>query len=368
MPGENNRQLRNTVLSKTGLTKDDSAALKGIAICLLLLHHLFYSNKSRARQEIIYLLLGRNQLGMIAIFAKICVPIFVFVTAYGLATKYATTDELDVSGISSVTARRLKNLMTPFWYVFLIAQLVCNISGVRPYGAIYGSGLKSIIYFIVDALGLASFFSAPTLNDTWWYMSAALLLPLAVPVLCMIERRVGWIALPVLYFISKGMEYRGFTKYLLIALMAITIRDYGVIERIEEKLEGKSILCACVILADLLLLAINCFIINKMCEDDTWLVLVYLCSTLLIVILYVLVIKKISPLRAVLRFTGEHSMSIFLTHTFIYQFFFSDFIYSFRYVPCIWLALYAASMLLAVVLDYTRNRLFKGLLLRRNHD
>ena len=353
---------------KTGLSKEDSSALKGIAICLLLFHHLFYSNESRARQELVYLLLNYKQLGMIAIFAKICVPVFVFVTAYGLATKYSTTDGLDAAGINSVTGRRLRSLMVPFWYVFLIAQVVCNISGTRSYGEIYGSGLKSIIYFIVDATGLASFFSAPTLNDTWWYMSVALLLPLSVPILCMIERRTGWVALPVFFLVAKGMEYRGFTKYLLIALMAITICDYDVVEKIEEKLTGSNLLRTCAVLTDLLMLAVNCFIINRMCEDDTWLELVYLSSTMLVVILYVLVIKPVSPLKAFFGFTGKHSMSIFLTHTFIYSYFFSDLIYSFRYIPCIWLALYAASMLLAIVLDYSRNKLFKGLILRRTHD
>lgn len=347
-----------------GLSKEDSAALKGIAICLLLFHHLFYSNKVRASKDLICLLLNKEQLGMIAIFAKICVPVFVFVTAYGLSVKYSTTDELNASGIGKVTAKRLRSLMIPFWYVFVLAQLACNISGTRAYGEIYGNGLKSVIYFIVDALGLASFFSAPTLNDTWWYMSVALLLPLAVPLLCMIERRAGWVALPVLYLVSKGMEYRGFTKYLLIALMAITVRDYGVIEKIEEKVKGKGLLRACAAITVLILLVINCFIINKMCEDDTWLELVYLSSALLVAILYVLVIKPVSPLKAFFRFTGNHSMSVFLTHTFIYSYFFSKFIYSFRYVPCIWLVLYVTSMLLAVALDYTRNLLFKGLIFK----
>lgn len=356
--------MKDTALLKTGLSKDDSAALKGIAICLLLFHHLFYSNKTRASEDLICLLLNKGQLGMIAIFAKICVPVFVFVTAYGLSVKYSTTDELSASGIGKVTAKRLRSLMIPFWYVFVLAQLACNISGTRSYGEIYGSGLKSVIYFITDALGLASFFSAPSLNDTWWYMSVALLLPLAVPLLCMIERRAGWVALPVLYLVSKGMEYRGFTKYLLIALMAITVRDYGVIEKIEEKLKGKGLLRACAALTDLILLAINCFIINKMCEDDTWLELVYLSSALLVAILYVLVIKPVSPLKAFFRFTGNHSMSVFLTHTFIYSYFFSGFIYSFRYVPCIWLALYVTSMLLAVALDYTRNLLLKRLIFK----
>ena len=185
-------------------------------------------------------------------------------------------------------------------------------------------------------------------------------LPLAVPVLCIIERRTGWVFLPVLLLVAKGMEYRGFTKYLIIALMAIVIRRYDIIEKIERRLEGRTALRVLIMAADIALLAVNCYMINTLCEDDTWLTLVYLASTFLVVLMYVLVIKGITPLKAFLIKTGKHSMNVFLTHTFIYYYFFADFIYSFRYVPAIWLALFTTSMALAVILDYTGGRLTKA--------
>ena len=74
-------------LSGSGLSRDDSGALKGIAVCLLLFHHLFYLRESLARPELRFLLLDPDRIRMIAVFAKICVPLFVFVTAYGLAIK-----------------------------------------------------------------------------------------------------------------------------------------------------------------------------------------------------------------------------------------------------------------------------------------
>lgn len=129
--------------------------------------------------------------------------------------------------------------MLQFWYVFVVARLFCNITGLRTYRDVYGRGLKSVIYFAVDAMGFADFFCIPSLNDTWWYMSVAILLPLAVPVLCIIERRTGWIFLPVMFFVSKGMEYHGFTKYMLVAMLAIVIMEYDLVERVEKALKGR---------------------------------------------------------------------------------------------------------------------------------
>lgn len=75
-------------------------------------------------------------------------------------------------------------------------------------------------------------------------------------------------------------------------------------------------------------------------------------------------IKRTAPLKVFFEKTGKHSMSVFLTHTFIYYYFFTDFIYSFRYVPLIWLVLFVTSMILAIVLDYTRDKLFNAVIKR----
>lgn len=56
-----------------GLTLHDTSILKGIAICAMLLHHLFYENPEYGRFVWHLALLG-----------KVCVAIFLLLSGYGL--------------------------------------------------------------------------------------------------------------------------------------------------------------------------------------------------------------------------------------------------------------------------------------------
>ena len=59
--------------------------------------------------------------------------------------------------------------------------------------------------------------------------------------------------------------------------------------------------------------------------------------------------------RQILCLLGKHSMTMFLTHTFIRKVWLGDFTYHWRYAGAIWLSLVVTSLLLAVVLDWLKN-------------
>ena len=68
-------------MNKLFLSKSDTSALKGIAIMAMLLHHLYYSIPIGVEPYtgILYLL---------GIIGKVCVPIFLFCSGYGLKAQY----------------------------------------------------------------------------------------------------------------------------------------------------------------------------------------------------------------------------------------------------------------------------------------
>ena len=71
------------------LSIDDSYALKGIALLMLLFHHLFYIQNGL--YDDVTLHMGREKIDLvnyIALACKLCVAIFVFLSGYGLAAKY----------------------------------------------------------------------------------------------------------------------------------------------------------------------------------------------------------------------------------------------------------------------------------------
>lgn len=67
------------------LSIDDSNALKGIAILMMLWHHLFYYSNGSFNDIYIN---GYGLAKTSALACKVCVAIFVFVSGYGLMEKY----------------------------------------------------------------------------------------------------------------------------------------------------------------------------------------------------------------------------------------------------------------------------------------
>ena len=345
----------------SGLSKGDSGAIKGVAVCLLLIHHLFWNKATLKNMDVQTFVLSAGQLTMLAKFAKICVPLFVFVTAYGISAKLGKegvpagvfTDR----SIDKMVVRRLKALMIPYWYVFILAQIVCNITGVRNYNEIYcaeGGGLKSIVYFVTDLLGLSDLFGSPILNETWWYMPLALMLVFMVPVLYALVDRLCWIVLPAFFLVFRSMGFRGYCTYILISLLAIVMYRYRLVEKMQSFFGSSALRLAAFTAADLFILAVNCYMLSRLDVDKGWATAVFLCATFLIVALYAVTLRRIPYFEKVFGFMGKHSMNIFLTHTFIFEVFFTHFIYSFRYTVLIWFALLATSLILSVALDSSR--------------
>lgn len=78
--------------------------------------------------------------------------------------------------------------------------------------------------------------------------------------------------------------------------------------------------------------------------------------SLTIVILVPIVIKKIIKRAVFFPFLGEHSINIYLVHTFIYYYFFSDFIYSFKYPALIFLVLLILTLCISIALEELKKR------------
>ncbi len=56
----------------------------------------------------------------------------------------------------------------------------------------------------------------------------------------------------------------------------------------------------------------------------------------------------------VMQYVGKHSMNMYLTHTFIFGYFFHDFIYGFKFPILIFLALFTTSLLLSICIEFAK--------------
>ena len=64
-------------------TKAETARVKGIGILLLLFHHLFYNVDFVEKTKMEFLFLSEDRIQPVAVMARVCVWLFVFLSAYG---------------------------------------------------------------------------------------------------------------------------------------------------------------------------------------------------------------------------------------------------------------------------------------------
>jgi len=137
------------------ITVQKSNQLKSIAILMLLFTHLFNRNYIGVYEPLIFI--GGKPLSLhLSVFTDIALPIFAFVSGYGLYYSY-NKNPIDYF-LKNI--ERVKKLYTRYWIILLIFAvilgLVFNVEGYP------GSFLKFILNFTaID----------PTYNSAWWFFT-----------------------------------------------------------------------------------------------------------------------------------------------------------------------------------------------------
>ncbi|WP_353846725.1 acyltransferase family protein [Clostridium sp. VAP51] len=110
----------------------DTAICKGIAIILMLMHHLFGFNdriKNGAEYTSIFSISGENIEFLIAHFGKICVAMFLFLNGFGMYKKWIENKD----NINSIIFDRVKALYINYWTIFLIFIPVSFLFVIREF-------------------------------------------------------------------------------------------------------------------------------------------------------------------------------------------------------------------------------------------
>lgn len=341
---------------KHTFTRKDSQAMKGIGILLMLWHHLFYSADSSHGLPVSFLILSQKQVIAAARFCKICVPVFVFVTAYGMAIKYRTCGQGRESWVR-MTLRRYRLLMTPFLFVYVLAFAFCQIGGMRSYTQVYGKGIRSVCYMLADMLGLTYFTGTPTMNPTWWYMSVAVLLLFILPFLWMAVQKLDIFAVLILagiLFLAEGdVRNNQACLCILTASLGVWMEKRAVFgtwtefcKRDETKSYIKQSMGAFICLMFLLLL----FLLKLRKGNAAW-ILIYPGSAAAVAGL-VCCFRMDGKIQKILCFFGKYSMYMFLTHTFLKSYYLHDIIYGIGQAEIMYLLLVLLSAALAVLLSF----------------
>lgn len=317
------------------IDKRNSMIIRGGGILLMLIHHLFYSKWSQDYYDdiVVHGIALVNQLG---IFSKLCVAIFVFSSGYGLVV--STPKDIKLKDFYWY---RFRKLYLNYWFVWLLFVPIGIYVFGRTFSDAYGDHVA--IKGALDIFGLLSMFNIDSYNPTWWFYNCILILYLLFPLLNKVLWRAPYLTLSV----------------------ALTIGMFGFIPGINVIASYLFVFITGMLVARMPLKWIN--------NTNWWQIVIAL------ILLSVWRMSQLSPKHIVdamlcvgiafliykqalenwvgnlLALLGKHSMNMFLIHTFIFYFWFPDYIYITRNPLLILLSLVVTSLLCSVAIERVKN-------------
>lgn len=323
------------------MNKDTSLELKGLAILLMLLLHLF-NTQERVAECTTFVQFWNHKPLVYALsrVAGFCVPIYLFVSGYGHAMSHLH-GRLNFRHC----VQRVFKLYVNFWIIFfLFIPIACWL---KP--AAYPRG---IAVFLLNLIGLDFSY-----NAEWWFLLPYVVLALLSPFLFRAvvhkadtgDTRIGKVPLllaaAVYLLITTCGKYlpEPFSQHPLVILCLNTFKLLFVFlaaaafafnhwfERLQAWPRRRRILCLFILLALCLL---------RMSLGPSFLNAFFV---LVCIPLYVL-IKRPIWLQRFLMFFGKHSTNMWLCHTFFAYYIWSEWFYGLRYPLLIYTALVIVSL------------------------
>jgi hypothetical protein len=335
-------------------TKKDSMKAKGIAVCLLIFHHLFFIDRGYTLN---LLLFSKNSLINLAVATRICVWIFVFVSSYGISTLYYSKPESE--SISHFIFARWFSLMKNFWIIYILVFWVLLLAGDNPMQRYNGS----IFSLLLDFFAWSDLFGTPTIFGAWWYMCFAQVMILFIPVLIEVCKFFGGIIsilgcfIGILYLnvgivSSSGGNY---LMYLMAIVFGILCVQYKFFERLKTR-RGVSAAFECIFVLLIVILLIYCrfIVVSETFEYNNRninYVLYSLAAVGICIIAFRLCEKHIEK---VFIFLGKHSGNIFLTHMF-YVRYLGKYMFFTKSVLGTWVIVTLISCITSIVIEFIKE-------------
>ena len=170
--------------------KDESAALKGIAIILMLFHHCFRAAELYEGYAISFFPFPEGIVVNLAWMSKICVSLFAFISGYGLFLSYRKNS---ASAGAWALSRYVKSF-AGFWFIYVLLAVFTNLFGHRFSAMYFTKGAwQGIVAVILDFLGLAKLFGTGSLITTWWYLSVLVVFIMIMPLLFRPLEEKSWL-------------------------------------------------------------------------------------------------------------------------------------------------------------------------------
>ncbi len=318
------------------LSRTDTGVLKGIAILGMLFHHIYACPPAGVEHY-------GGVLGFLGVIGKVCVSIFLFCSAYGLSLQYEGTESV-VDSIKFVLKRLVKFYLN-YWVIFLLFVPIGVWVFSRPLSAAYGENVNLWKNLFLDLLGIQGLHSY---NITWWFNALIIKFYLFFPIAYHIARKC-----PVVFVLFSVFATWRIEAYWLAFASGVLWHLYEApISRCLERLPK-----AVAVVGVVLLCAAAVWGRDKMpgyFGGIRWDAVI----TWTIVLLTIVLLRACRPLMQGLAFLGKHSGNIYMTHTFIYAYWFPKWVYicDMRIGGGGILAVCATCLVLSLLIEYMKAR------------
>ena len=329
---------------------------KGVAILLMLWHHLFYDVPDNYNLFVSFWMLGSVPIEcVIARYCKVCVAIYVILSGFGLYMSWnkffclvENRKHRIISQIIFVKNHLLK-LMFNFWFIFIIFVPMGVFFG-RKFWGVYG--INPINAF-VDFIGLFDMFSMPTMNVTWWFMSVIIILYILFPI---IVRIMSFSSELMLSIAAALIFLPGLSSCPLIGKYFVWIFPF-VIGMYFAKYKGMEFIyfhnipiIKGLFFTGIMIVACVClrYAFNQTTDFDS-------IFALSIILFSYLVLSKIPVVCKVLENLGKQSGAIFFFFSFFVEYYFKGFVYLFKYPLIIFAVLTVTCYIVSVGLKYLKK-------------
>lgn len=339
------------------LDKKDKLALQGIAILMMLFHHL-YIIPERIHQPWIGFVnyTGINVEQNMAVYAKLCVGIFAFLTGYGLCVKSVENANKTMMGnlllSFKASIRQLIKFLKYFWFVFLI---------FIPIGYMMNIYQFNFVDLAIGLIGVSNKY-----NGEWWYIKCYYGMLMLFPILDTIFSKLknkkennkkivfaitvlitGVIFLLLFWYTGILQLYKTtiiiYVCYWIIFVEGYLFAKFRIFNRFPKVINPISIL----ILLVFTYLFKTIFGTMENSVIDILIVPIFIYAATMILHLN----KNSSRLKSILEFLGKYSLFMWLTHTFFAYYYFQKLIFIPRYSLLIYLWLIIVSLSTAVCLN-----------------
>ena len=317
------------------LALKDTNVLKGIAILLMLIHHLFWVQKGLFDDIRLF---GLHYLvNEIGIISKVCVSIFVLLSGYGLTV--VAEKNGGIGSLKSFYFHRFKKLFLNYWFVWvLFVPISIYVFGYTLADAYHG---RVISHLLADLSGIHSLIyeNDYCYNPTWWFYSCIILLYLFFPFLYRWAKR-DVVSLLLMSIAASFLPIPQLTviKFYIVAFVI------GMIMVVRMIPSPNNVILPIVVFVVLIVVR----------NFNSYPLLIDTFISVALVQLY-RSIKLHEWICVGLSFVGKHSMNIFLFHTFIFYFWFQDIVYASRNPIIIFFTLLAICILISMALELIKK-------------